>query len=360
MGIRHALVTSMLFVGAPAAALGITAPAGVTVRTVATGVPRPTNITVDSTGRMWMTSGGNVTTSSDGVWVVSTPGATPVHVIRGLFTALGLTWFKGELYVSYVQPYSDADGVSHTGTVTAYSGFDGSSFASSRPVLSKVPIGEHTMDTILPGPDGRLYVGVGSMYDAKPSPQRISGSVISMLPSGRDRRIEAHGLRNPYGLAFIPGTTQLLITDNGRDDMGNTRPPDELNIQNVATKALNMGFPGCWGQGGAPCHGMSPPLAIFPPHASADGMAVASSFGAYGLSAFVAQNGSAFPMVHTGNKVVRVALSKQGGRWTGKVVPFASGFRTFDPLGAALGPDGALYVTLWTSGAVVRFVPRRA
>ncbi len=360
MRVRRVLIASMLFVGAPVAALGITAPVGVTVQTVATGVPQPTNITVDSSGRMWVTSGGNITAPSDGVWLVRAPGAKPVHVIRSLFTALGLTWYQDELYVAYVQPYGDADAVTHAGAVTAYSGFDGSSFASSRTVLSKVPIGEHTMDTILPGPGRRLYVGVGSTYDATPSPRRISGSVVSVLPSGLGRRIEAYGLRNPYGLAFIPGTTQLLITDNGRDDMGTTRPPDELNIQNVATKALNMGFPKCWGQGGAPCRGLSPPLALFPPHASADGMAVASSFGTYGLSAFVAQNGSAFPAEHTGNNVVRVALSRQGGTWTGKVVPFASGFRKFDPLGAVLGPDGALYVTLWTSGAVVRFVPRGA
>ena len=38
---------------------------------------------------------------------------------------------------------------------------------------------------------------------------------------------------------------------------------------------------------------------------------------------------------------------------------FATGFGHQEPLGAALGPGGALYVSLWRSGRVVRLVPRR-
>ena len=34
---------------------------------------------------------------------------------------------------------------------------------------------------------------------------------------------------------------------------------------------------------------------------------------------------------------------------------FASGFEQQDALGAAIGPDGALYVTLLLSGKVLRF-----
>ena len=37
--------------------------------------------------------------------------------------------------------------------------------------------------------------------------------------------------------------------------------------------------------------------------------------------------------------------------------PLATGFGDQDPLGVAIGPGGALYVTLFTSGQVVRFFP---
>jgi hypothetical protein len=40
---------------------------------------------------------------------------------------------------------------------------------------------------------------------------------------------------------------------------------------------------------------------------------------------------------------------------TGSV--FATGFGEQDPLGTAIGPGGALYVTLFGTGAVVRFFP---
>jgi glucose/arabinose dehydrogenase len=353
------VLAAALALAAAGQAAAITAPPGVRVETFATGIPQATNIAFDARGRAWVTSGGNVTVPSDGVWFVPRRGARPVHVVKGIFTALGLTWYRNELYVSYVYPYTPNPAVT-SGRVTAYGGFDGRRFTRSRTVLRDIPIGEHTMDSIVPGPDGRLYVGVGSKFDAQPSPNRISGSVVSVLPSGQGRRLEAYGLRNPYGLAFVPGTRTLLVTDNGRDDLGSFRPPDELNVVETGGPAPFLGFPGCYGQGGPACRGVQPPLAKFPPHASSNGIAVAERWGTFGLSAFVAQNGSSPQFsVRTGSNVVRVALAKRGGRWVSVVRPFAGGFRQYDPLGAGLGPDGSLYVTLWRSGSVVRFVPPR-
>jgi glucose/arabinose dehydrogenase len=170
-------------------------------------------------------------------------------------------------------------------------------------------------------------------------------------------RLEARGLRNPFGLAFIPGTSVLLVTDNGRDDLGLRRPPDELNLLRVAGRARSFGFPGCWGQGGPACRRTIPALARLAPHASSDGVAVARGFGRYGLSAFVAENGSSFDANPTGNDVLRISLAKRRGRYTARVHPFARGFAAHDPLGAAIGPGGALYVTLFNSGRVLRFSP---
>ena len=55
---------------------------------------------------------------------------------------------------------------------------------------------------------------------------------------------------------------------------------------------------------------------------------------------------------------MRVSLARLGRRRTAPVQRFATGFGHQEPLGAALGPDGALYVSLWKSGRVVRLVPR--
>jgi glucose/arabinose dehydrogenase len=81
-------------------------------------------------------------------------------------------------------------------------------------------------------------------------------------------------------------------------------------------------------------------------------MAAAPSFGRWGRSAFVARFGSSFEANPSGGDVLRISLS---GRPRAR--PLASGFGLQEPLGLALGPDGALYVSLWTSGRIVRLVP---
>src|SRR5215471_12016101 len=120
----------------------------------ATNVPFPTNLTLDSKDRLWLTSGAGGPQASDGVWYLPFGGRRARHVISGLHTALGLTWYKGVLYVGSISSPTN-------GIVTAYSGFNGHKFAHRRLVLKHLAIGRHTVDSIVPGPGGRLYVGVG-------------------------------------------------------------------------------------------------------------------------------------------------------------------------------------------------------
>lgn len=358
---RRALLAVVALLAACVPAVGITAPPGVRVETVARGIPEPTAIAFDRDGGMWVTSGGNLAKPHNGVWYVPRPGARPRQVVPRLFIALGLTWRGGVLYVSHVAPFDDSGAAvaRRRGRVTAFTGWNGTRFTGSRAVLRGLPVGRHTMDNIVLGPDDRLYVGIGSRFDDVASPERLSATVISFDPDARPAvpRIEARGLRNPYGLAFVPGTADLLVTENGRDDLGLTRPPDEVNLVRTTGPAPHFGFPACWGQGGAPCRGRTGALVKTHPHASTDGIAVASRFGAFGLSAFVANNGSTLFDDPPTTNVQRIALTPVPGGYRARLVPFASGFRSYDPLGLALGPDGALYLTLWLSGRVVRFVP---
>lgn len=351
-----ALALAALALGAGEAGARISVPAGFRVTTVATDMGRPSNLAFGRRGSLWTTSAGYSVQASDGVWTKRS-GARPRQVVRGLDTALGLTWFRGELYVSHrIRP-----GGRLYGRVTAYSRFDGRRFRRRRVVLDRLPVGLHNVDSIVPGPGGRLYVGVGSTRDARRGPSRLSATILSFPPSGRGVRVEARGLRNPYGLAFVPGTRDLLITDNGRDDLGDHRPPEEVNLLRIPRRRGTppwFGFPGCWGQGGRACRNARPALARLPAHAAATGIAVTRRLGRYGLSAFVAQNGSSSDSPSTGNDVVRIALRPRRGGYRATVHRFARGFTRHDPLGAAVGPDGALYVTMWRTGRVLRFAPR--
>jgi hypothetical protein len=85
---------------------------------------------------------------------------------------------------------------------------------------------------------------------------------------------------------------------------------------------------------------------------------VARRFGRWGPSAFVTRFGSTFRENPTGGDVVRVSLARLGRRRAAPVERFATGLGHQEPLGAALGPGGALYVSLWQSGRVVRLVPK--
>jgi glucose/arabinose dehydrogenase len=228
-------------------------------------------------------------------------------------------------------------------------------------ILDGIPVGEHRVDSLVVGPGGRLYLGVGSETDRDAPTSRLSAAVISFRPDGSGVRVEASGLRNPFGLARIPGTSVLLVTDEGIDFTGD-RPPDELNALNASGPARDFGFPRCYDQGGAACAGTVAPLARLAPHAAAGGVAVSPGFGRFGSSAYVAEYGSSpgFGTHPTGADIVRVPLPAGRVRARATARPFATGFHHPDPLGLAFGPDAALYPTLWSSGSVVRIAPAAA
>ena len=350
------LLLALVTAAPPPAAARVRVPAGVEMQRYAKGIPNPSNLAFDARGRLWATSAGVQAAAADGVWLVPRRGARPRQVVSGLFSALGLTWHRRELYVSHIVPHATF-APRHTGRVVAYSGFDGRRFARSRVVVDGLPVGRHRVDSIVAGPGGRLYLGIGSESDHEPSSAALAGTVVSFRPGGGGLRIEARGLRNPYGLAVAPGGRRLLVSEHGRDDLGLHRPPEELNVVDPRGRARWYGFPGCWGQGGAACHGAVAPLARLAPHSAPGAVVVVRRFGRWGPSAFVTRFGSTFRENPTGGDVVRVSLARLGQRRTAPVHRVATGFGHQEPLGAARGPGGALYVSLWQSGRIVRLVP---
>jgi glucose/arabinose dehydrogenase len=296
---------------------------------VAAGIPFPTDLTFDRRGGLWVTSSSRGAQTSDGVWYVPR-GGRPRHVAKGLAGALGLTWAGNRLYVSHVVS-------ARSGRVTMLTGFNGSGFRHRRIAIDHVPIGEHTMGSIVQGRDGRLFVRAGAGSDSgKPT-----GRILSFAPGGHTAAVEAVGLNGSIGLALAGG--RLVMSDPGRNDLGPSRPPEEVDAFDPAGPVADFGFPACYGQGGEACAGARAPVAELPPHATPSGIAVA------GDVAYVTENGSAFTQNPTGSDVVRVDLNT--GRHT---VMWRSPIK-HDPLGAAIGPDGDLYLTLYASGKIVRF-----
>jgi glucose/arabinose dehydrogenase len=130
------------------------------------------------------------------------------------------------------------------------------------------------------GPDDKLYVSVGAPCnvcdDSEKDPRYAS--IIRMNPDGSGFEVYAHGIRNTVGFTWHPETKQLWFTDNGRDELGDNVPPDELNI--ATKKGEHFGFPYChFGQladpefnKGRKCSEFKSPAAALTPHGAALGL----------------------------------------------------------------------------------------
>ncbi|MBT3271596.1 MAG: sorbosone dehydrogenase family protein, partial [Spirochaetales bacterium] len=91
------------------------------------------------------------------------------------------------------------------------------------------------------GPDGKLYVPIGAPCNVcERSDERYAG-ISRMNPDGSGFEMFAYGIRNTVGFSWHPETGELWFTDNGRDNLGDKRPPDELNRAPV--QDLHFGFP---------------------------------------------------------------------------------------------------------------------
>lgn len=96
-------------------------------------------------------------------------------------------------------------------------------------ILDGLPGGAgHLTRTVKKGPDGKLYVSIGSSCNVCEEREPWRASILRFTP-GETPEIFATGLRNTVGFDWQPGTNALYGVDNGRDWLGDDFPPCELN-----------------------------------------------------------------------------------------------------------------------------------
>ncbi|MFL5740491.1 MAG: PQQ-dependent sugar dehydrogenase [Flavisolibacter sp.] len=216
------------------------------------------------------------------------------------------------------------------------------------------------------GPDGKLYVPVGAPCNICEEENPVYASIARMNPDGTAFEIFAKGIRNTVGFDWDPQTGALWFTDNGRDNLGDDIPSDELN---TAPKAgLHFGFPYChegdildpkFGKG-KNCADFAAPVLKLGAHVAALGMRFYSGSAfppEYKNQIFIAQHGSWNRTTPVGYRVMIVRLENN------KPVsyePFATGW--LDEKGNVLGrpvdvqvhQDGSLLVSDDRNGVVYR------
>ncbi|HEX2535822.1 MAG TPA: PQQ-dependent sugar dehydrogenase [Chitinophagaceae bacterium] len=105
--------------------------------------------------------------------------------------------------------------------------------------------GQHPNRTIAFGPDGMLYITIGTLCnDCKETDPGVAG-VWQVDPKTWKHTIYATGLRNTIGFDFHPQTGEMWGLDNGGDGKGNKWPPEEVNR---IVKGGNYGFPFVYGK----------------------------------------------------------------------------------------------------------------
>jgi glucose/arabinose dehydrogenase len=227
--------------------------------------------------------------------------------------------------------------------------------------------GNHWTKTVRMGPDGWLYVSIGSSCNVCEEEDPRRAAIVRYRPDGTGEEIWATGLRNAVGFDWRPGSGELFATDNGRDMLGDDLPPCELNrVEQGGFYGWPyvMGFgeldPDLGSRGGERVDAALPPAHGFVAHTAPLGIRFyrGSVFPEpYRSSAYVAQHGSWNRTRKSGYRVVR--LEWDGATGEIRESDFVFGFEENEdvigrPVDVIDGPDGALYVSDDYTGSIYR------
>jgi glucose/arabinose dehydrogenase len=282
---------------------------------------------------------------------------TVAPVVEGLDLPHGLAFLDGRLLVA------------ETGRILRFD-YDPATRRVKGPPAVLVPDlparGAHWTRTVATGPDGRLYVSVGSSCNSCEERDRRRAAIYRYEADGSGPTPFATGLRNAVGLAFRPGSGELWATVNGRDWLGDDRPAEYV------TRVDDGGFygwPYCHWTAGGPvadpelggrdgCRMARRPSVLYQAHAAPLGLVfyTGSQFPPeYRGDLLVALHGSWNRSTPVGYKVIRVRLGGPGTAVEDFATGWLAGRRHWGrPVDLAVAPDGAVFLSDDGLGVVYR------
>ena len=234
--------------------------------------------------------------------------------------------------------------------------------------------GRHPLRTAGVGPEGSLYISIGSSCNACEESDSLYATIAKSDRNGKNLTVFASGLRNTIGFGWHPQTAQMWGMDQGVDERGDNTPPEELNL---LEQGHNYGWPYVYGQRildtvlGMPqktnltkeelLRKTTPPVLTYQAHSSPIGLVFygARQFPSkYHDGAFVAFHGSWNRKPAVGYKICFIRFENGQPK---QIEDFVTGFLSADgktqfgrPAGVAVTGDGSLLFSDDANGVVYR------
>ncbi len=284
------------------------------------------------------------------------PDRSVVVVDDSLDMPAGLDYYQGDLYVAEIS------------RILKYENILQEPHKSQRPVVinDNFPKERYNgLKFIRIGPDGKMYIPVGASCNACIPDNTWYARILRMSLDGKELEYYAEGVRNAGGFDWNPVSGVLWFDENGRDDPGNDKHPDELNKAPV--QGQHYGFPYVNGNAIDPVFWphrpkssmFTSPVSELPAHVGASGMRfyTGKMFDEkYRGGIFIAEHGSSNQSKMTGCRISFVPVNED--RATGYEV-FAGGWLQGGtawgrPADVEVGPDGSLFVSDDLAGCIYR------
>ena len=345
-----AAVASVASAGGPSAAVASAAGGGPAPKTFggakvslfASGLKNPTSFAFGDGAVFAGDSGNSYKEPNGGVYLLK--GGTATEIPNSPSFVAGMQFHDGVLYMSAVT----AGSAEPQFQILAWSGWNGTTFLTRKAIYTAPP-NFQGFDGLAFGPEGRLYVGVsaGLFNGNDHGPASLSPylyDILSMNTSGEALQVFATGIRQPWQMAFVPGSSTPFVSDLGQDGPESVKNPPDFLLE--VKQSDNYGYPECNHTAGNPCTNDAKPFASFAPHT--DIMGVAIDHGKLYLGSYSGISG------HGGGALYTMPL---GG---GPLKPVVTGFPLATDALAANG--GFLYVggsTEKGAGYVYRVTPER-
>ncbi len=241
-------------------------PGGFSIAQVAVGLQSPRFMAFDDGGNLLVADAkaGEVYRYPAAGGSIAPSDQPPAAIVSGLEAPSNVALHDGYLYIG------------ETRTISRYAYNAGGGVGQREAIVPNLPRGGHSTRTVAFGPDGRMFVSVGSSCNICDESDERRAAILRLAPDGAGYERFAFGLRNAVGLAIQPGTGLLWATVNERDNQGNEIPPDLLTI---VGQGQNFGWPGCQPPDATPqepgreCSGITPPTVGLQAHGAPLGLA---------------------------------------------------------------------------------------